>query len=241
MIGLGTIVNMVAIIAGGAIGMLLKGGLPERFEKIIMQSLGLSTIFIGISGALQGMFAINEGKLETGRTMIMIISLVMGAFIGELLNIEKKLEKAGGSLQNMIGIRGENKFVEGFVTTSLVVCVGAMAIIGSLNDGLRGDPSMLYAKSILDGVISVIFASTLGVGVLFAALPLGLYQGAITIGARYVEPLLSGELITNLSFIGSVLIFGIGVNLLFEKKIKVGNMLPALLIPIAYEWIMNWF
>lgn len=240
MTGLGTIVNMITIIGGGIIGMLLKGGLPERFEKIIMQSLGLSTIFIGISGALQGMFAINNGKLETGGTMIMIISLVMGAFIGELLNIEKKLEKAGGSLQNMIGIRGENKFVEGFVTTSLVVCVGAMAIIGSLNDGLRGDPSMLYAKSILDGVIAVIFASTLGVGVLFAALPLGLYQGAITISAGYVEPLLSSELITNLSFIGSVLIFGIGVNLLFEKKIKVGNMLPALLIPIVYEWIMNW-
>ena len=239
MAGMGTIVNMIAVIAGGAVGLFLKGGLPQRFEKTIMQALGMSTIFIGIGGALQGIFTISDGGVETGRTMIMIISLAAGGLIGEILNIETRLEKFGETLQKVVGVSGENKFVEGFVTTALVTCVGAMAIIGSLNDGLKGDPSMLYAKSILDGIIAIIFSSTLGIGVLFAALPLGVYQGAITISAKYIEPFLSNELITNMSFIGSVLIFGIGINLLFGKKIKVGNMLPAILIPAIYELITS--
>lgn len=239
MAGMGTMVNMIAVIAGGAVGLFLKGGLPQRFEKTIMQALGMSTIFIGIGGALQGIFTINDGGLETGRTMIMIISLATGGLIGEILNIERRLEKFGETLQKVVGVSGENKFVEGFVTTALVTCVGAMAIIGSLNDGLKGDPSMLYAKSILDGIIAIIFSSTLGIGVLFASLPLGVYQGAITISAKYIEPFLSNELITNMSFIGSVLIFGIGINLLFGKKIKVGNMLPAILIPAIYELITS--
>lgn len=239
MAGMGTIINMIAVIAGGTVGLFLKGGLPERFEKTIMQSLGMSTIFIGIGGAIQGILTISEGGLETSRTMIMIISLALGSLIGEVLNIESGLEKFGEKLQKIVGVSGENKFVEGFVTTALVTCVGAMAIIGSLNDGLKGDPSMLYAKSILDGIIAIIFSSTLGIGVLFAALPLGVYQGAITVSAKYIEPFLSNELITNMSFIGSVLIFGIGINLVFGKKIKVGNMLPAILIPAIYELITS--
>lgn len=239
MIGTGTLANVAAILVGGAIGLLLKGGLKERFQRTIMQALGLATIFVGISGALQGLLVMEDGKLKTTGTMIMIISLVVGGFFGEAINVEEKLEGMGKHLKGLVNVKGDNRFVEGFVTTSLVVCVGAMAVVGSLEDGLTGDASMLYIKALLDGVIVLIFASTLGSGALFAALPLGIYQGGITLLAKLIAPFFSVGLIGSLSMIGSILIFGVGVNLAFDKKLKVGNMLPALLVPIIYEVILK--
>lgn len=239
MIGTGTFVNVAAILIGSTIGILLKKGLKERFRNTIMQALGLATMFIGLSGALRGLLSVDNEILQSDNTMIMILSLAVGALIGEGINIEEKLEKLGILCKKTLRVKGEKgeNFVEGFVTSSLLVCVGAMAIVGSLQDGLTGDASMLYAKSLIDGVAVIIFASTLGIGVYFSAIPLAIYQGAITLSAKAIEPFLTDRLILNMSFVGSILIFGIGVNMLFGNKIKVGNLLPAVLIPVIYEFI----
>ncbi|MDF2484314.1 MAG: putative rane protein [Herbinix sp.] len=243
MIGLGTLANMAAILIGSAIGILLQGGLKQRFQTTIMNALGLAVMFIGISGALQGLFVVKGEGLETANVMLMIVSLAIGAFFGELIDIEARLENMGEWIKARIKVKGEKgkNFVDGFVNSSLLFCIGAMAIIGSLEDGLSGDASMLYAKAIIDGTVAIFFASTLGIGVFFSILPLGIYQGIITLSAKYIEPYLSEQMITNLSFIGSVLIFGIGINMIFGKKIKCGNLLPAVLVPIIYELVMTLF
>jgi uncharacterized membrane protein YqgA involved in biofilm formation len=206
-----------------------------------MNALGLAVMFIGISGALQGLYIIDGGGLQTKNVMLMIISLALGALIGEIINVEARLERMGERIKTSLKVKGEKgqNFVEGFVSSSLLFCIGAMAIIGSLQDGLSGDASMLYAKALIDGTVAIFFASTLGIGVLFSILPLGIYQGFITLSAKYIEPYLSEQLITNISMIGSILIFGIGINMIFGKKIKCGNLLPAVLIPVAYEFLMK--
>lgn len=239
MIGLGTLVNMAAILAEAAIGMIIKKVLQQRFQDTIMKALGLAVIFIGISGTLQEMFTVEADGLHTENVMLMVVSLAAGAFIGELIDIESKLDSLGERIRTRLKVRGEkgNNFVEGFVNSSLLFCVGAMAIIGSLNDGLKGDATTLYAKSFLDGTSAIFFSSALGIGVFFSIIPLGIYQGAITLSAKYIEPFLSDRLISNISFIGSVLIFAIGINMIFGKKIKCGNLLPAVIVPIAYEII----
>lgn len=241
MIGLGTLGNMALIIVGSAAGMFIKDKLNKRFQETVMSALGLAVMFIGISGALQGLYVVNNNRLDTANIMLMIVSLAIGAFCGELIDIEQKLDQLGELIKNTLKVKGEKgqNFVEGFVSSSLLFCVGAMAIIGSLNDGLRGDSSMLIAKGFIDGISSFFFASALGIGVLFSIIPLGIYQGLITISAKFIEPYLSDQLIANISCIGSVLIFGIGINMIFGKKIKVGNLLPAVLVPVAYDLIMK--
>lgn len=241
MAGLGTIVNMAAIIIGSTIGIVIKGGLKKRFQDTIMNALGLAVMFIGISGALQGLLTVKGDSLSSLNIMLMIVSLALGALIGEIIDIEARLDRLGELIKRTLKVDGEKGqgFVEGFVSSSLLFCIGAMAIIGSLEDGLTGDSSMLFAKAVIDGVVAIFFASTLGIGVFFSIIPLGIYQGLITISATYVEPFLSEQLITNISFIGSILIFGIGINMIFGKKIKCGNLLPAVLVPIAYELIMK--
>ncbi len=234
--GLGTIINAAAIILCGAIGLFIKRGLSQKLIDSVTRAIGIAVMFIGISGALSGLLRANtNGSLETQGTMLLIISLILGTFLGELLKIEDRLEAVGEKLKKAVKAGSGGNFVEGFVTTTLIFCVGAMAIVGSLNDGLTGDFSMLTAKSVLDGIMALITASTMGVGVLFSAIPVLIYQGAITLLSEFISPILSAELIANLSYVGSALIFGIGVNLVFGKKIKTGNMLPALLVPITYE------
>jgi uncharacterized membrane protein YqgA involved in biofilm formation len=239
MVGLGTLANMAAIVFGAAVGIIIKGGLKQRFQDTIMNALGLAVMFIGISGALQGLFLVSPDGLKTANIMLMIISLALGAFVGEIINIEAKLEHMGEIIKKSLNVKGEKgqSFVEGFVSSSLLFCIGAMAIIGSLQDGLSGDASMLYAKAFIDGTVAIFFASTLGIGVFFSIIPLGIYQGLITLSAKYIEPYLSDQLIANISFIGSILIFGIGINMIFGKKIKCGNLLPAVLVPVAYEFL----
>ena len=234
--GLGTLINVGAILLGGFIGLFVKKGLNEKLMDSVMKAIGVAVMFVGISGALTGLLKITEGgKIETSGTMLMIISLILGTFIGELLKIEDRLERVGEKLKKAVKAKNSGNFVEGFVTTTLIFCVGAMAIVGSLEDGLTGDFSMLAAKSVLDGIMAIIVASTMGIGVLFSAIPVFIYQGAITLLAEFISPVLSDQLVLNLSYIGSALIFGIGVNQVFGKKIKTGNMLPALLVPIVYE------
>lgn len=235
MIGLGTLINTAAVIVGGGLGLLLKNGVAKRFENILMQALGLATLFIGAGGVLKYMLVVENGVLNTQGTMLLIFSLVIGAILGQWIDIESKMERLGEKLKAAAKIKNDNRFVEGFVTTSLIICVGAMAIVGSMQDGLTGDYSMLLTKSLLDFALVVILAAAYGVGVIFSAIPIFLYQGAITLIAALFGSVISDSLIADLSFVGNALIFCVGVNLVREKTFKVGNMLPALLIPIVVE------
>jgi len=240
--GLGTIVNCSAIIIGSLLGILIKGGLSKRFEETIFSAVGLAVIFIGLGGALAGFLFIKDGTLNTQYTMLMVLSLVLGAVTGELLNIEKRLDHLGEWIKNKMPKKlAGNTFVDGFVTASTLFCVGAMAIVGALNDGLSGDYTTLFAKSVLDGISSVLLAASLGFGVAVSAVPLLIYQGGITILAQFVAPYLDDypSLITQMSCIGSILIFAIGINMIFGKKIKVGNLLPAIFFPILFALLKS--
>ncbi len=229
--GLGTIVNVAAVIAGGLLGLLIKNGLKQRVQDTLVQALGLSTLFLGISGALTGLLTLSEeGKLTTTGTAVLIASLVGGGLIGELINIEQWLERFGEWLKRKSKSENDAGFLSGFITASFVICIGAMAVVGSIEDGLSGNASMLYAKSALDAVIVMIFASTYGKGAIFSAIPVGIFQGSITLLAGLVAPYLGAAVIASLSFVGSALIFCVGVNLVWGKKFKVANLLPALII-----------
>ena len=235
MIGLGTIINTFAVLAGGLLGLLLKNGIAKRFENILMQALGLATIFIGAGGVLKYMLVIENGNITTRGTMLLIFSLVIGCLLGQWLDIEDKMEKIGVKLKAMVRLKNDNLFVEGFVTTSLIICVGAMAIVGAMQDGLSGDSSMLIAKALLDFTLVAILASAYGVGAIFSAIPIFVYQGAITVIAALFGTVISDPLIAQLSFVGSALIFCVGMNLIREKTFRVANMLPVLLIPVFWE------
>lgn len=228
--GLGTIVNAAAIVAGSLIGMIFKSKISKRFQDIIMQVMGLAVMFIGASGALRGIFTVKDGSLETGGTMLMIASLTIGALVGELINIEAQMERFGEWLKDKAKSSGDTGFVEGFVTASLTVCIGAMAIVGSIEDGISGNHDTLFAKAALDFVIVMVCVA-------FSAIPVAILQGTVTICAGFIAPIMNDSIIANISFIGSMLIFCMGVNLSFGKKFKVGNMLPAIIIPFTYGLI----
>ena len=240
MIGLGTIINTAGVIAGGLIGLGLKNGIKKNMQDIMMQACGVATIFIGGAGALSKMLVFQDGKLETQGTMLLIFSLVLGSLLGEWINIEQKMDLLGERIKKAVKAENDNLFVEGFVNVSLIICVGAMAIVGAVQDGISGDYSMLVAKAILDLIIVVVFAATYGIGAVFSAVPIFVYQGAITLAAAFLGSFVSEAMINDLSFIGSALIFCVGVNIGFGKKFRVGNMLPALIVPVLYE-ILRFF
>ena len=241
MIGLGTIANTAAVILGGVLGLLLKNGIAKRFENILMQALGLATVFIGISGVLKYMLVVEAGVISTQGTMLLIFSLVIGCLIGEWVDLESKMEVIGIKLKALAKIKNDNRFVDGFVTTSLIICVGAMAIVGAMQDGLTGDSSMLIAKSMLDFVLVAILTAAYGIGAAFSAIPIFIYQGAITLIAALFGSVIGDNLIAELSFVGNALVFCVGVNLVREKTFRVANMLPALLIPVLYELAQSIF
>ena len=241
MIGLGTIANTAAVILGGVLGLLLKNGIAKRFENILMQALGLATVFIGISGVLKYMLVVEAGVISTQGTMLLIFSLVIGCLIGEWVDLESKMEVIGIKLKALAKIKNDNRFVDGFVTTSLIICVGAMAIVGAMQDGLTGDSSMLIAKSLLDFVLVAILTAAYGIGAAFSAIPIFIYQGAITLIAALFGSVIGDNLIAELSFVGNALVFCVGVNLVREKTFRVANMLPALLIPVLYELAQSVF
>lgn len=237
MAGLGTIVNVAAIVVCGFIGLLLKGGLKERFREIMMQACGLAVVFIGAAGAFEMILSVEDGRLSSGYTMLIVVSLVLGGLVGELINIEKRLDSVGERLKKAVRAGNDNKFVDGFVTASLVFCIGAMAICGPIDEALTGDSTTLYVKSILDGIMVIVLASVYGVGALFSAVAVGVYQGIFTVFGVFISDFMSDTLIMTLSGVGSVLIFAVGVNLLRPKTVRVGNFLPALLVPVIYEAI----
>ena len=241
MIGLGTIANTAAVILGGVLGLLLKNGIAKRFENILMQALGLATVFIGISGVLKYMLVVEAGGISTQGTMLLIFSLVIGCLVGEWVDLESKMEVIGIKLKALARVKNDNRFVDGFVTTSLIICVGAMAIVGAMQDGLTGDSSMLIAKSLLDFVLVAILTAAYGIGAAFSAIPIFVYQGAITLIAALFGSVIGDNLIAELSFVGNALVFCVGVNLVREKTFRVANMLPALLIPVLYEFAQSVF
>lgn len=241
MIGLGTIANTAAVILGGVLGLLLKNGIAKRFENILMQALGLATVFIGISGVLKYMLVVEAGGISTQGTMLLIFSLVIGCLVGEWVDLESKMEVIGIKLKALARVKNDNRFVDGFVTTSLIICVGAMAIVGAMQDGLTGDSSMLIAKSLLDFVLVAILTAAYGIGAAFSAIPIFIYQGAITLIAALFGSVIGDNLIAELSFVGNALVFCVGVNLVREKTFRVANMLPALLIPVLYELAQSVF
>ncbi|NLJ83896.1 MAG: DUF554 domain-containing protein [Halanaerobiaceae bacterium] len=219
----GTIVNVIAVVAGSLLGVFLKGRFPEKVKEIIMQGLGLASCLIGIQMAL-----------ESKNILIVIFSLVIGGICGELIGIEKKLNGAGAYIQRKLA-REDDLFIQGFVQATLVFCIGAMAIMGSIQDGINNDPTILYNKSIMDGFASIAFAASTGVGVLFSAIPVLLYQGGITLLASIVARFLSEAMILEMTATGGLLIFAIGLNLLKIGKVKVGNLLPSLLFAILFS------
>lgn len=241
MAGIGTLINVAAILTGTTVGLLIKGGLTQRFQTIIMSAAGLVTTFIGLSGALAGLLTYENGALSTQNTMMMIGALFIGALIGEWIDIEQRLEGIGEWCKARIpsGAQGTSTFVEGFVTSSLLFCVGAMAIVGALEDGLNHNFSTLFAKSVIDGVVAVVFAASLGTGVYLSALAVFLYEGGITLLSGMIRPYLSSLVIGQMSCVGSILIFALGINMLFDKKIKIGNLLPAMFLPLIYQLIRN--
>lgn len=236
---LGTVVNVAAIVAGALLGNLLKGGFPKRYKSVIMQGVSLAVIVIGLSMAL-----------KTENILVLTLSIVTGGILGEALKIEERLDSFGRKLERRFGssIGGsadgsdasDGLFIKGFVTASLVFCVGAMAIMGPIESGLTGKHTTLYIKSILDGITSTVFASSMGIGVAFSALPVFLYQGAITIAAAYIKPFLTDAIITEMTAVGGLLIFGIGLNMLTDKlHIKIGNLLPGIFIAIFFVVIFG--
>ncbi len=232
---MGAIINTFAVIIAGALGLFLKKGIKPNLQRILMQANGLAVIFIAIGGVMEHMLVIDGNNISTQGTMLLIFSLVIGSVIGEWIDIEAKMESLGEKIKSLVKLQSDNRFVDGFVTTSLIICVGAMAIVGSVQDGLTGDSSMIVAKSILDFVIVVIFTATYGIGSAFSAIVVLVYQGGITLLAALCGSIISDNLIADLSFVGCALIFCVGANLIREKTFRVGNMLPALLVPIVVE------
>ncbi len=222
----GTLVNCVAIIVGSLVGFLLKGGLKEKYKEIIMHALGLSVVFVGVSGALKGLLD------ENANPLLFIICLVIGSIIGEWINIEQRLANVGAFIESKM--KSDSNIAQGFVTASLIFCVGTMAVLGSIDSGIQGNHTTLFIKSILDGVMSIILASSLGLGVMLSAISILLYQGTITLFASSLQPYMTGDTLREMGVIGGILICVIGLNLLNITKIKVGNMLPAVFLPILY-------
>lgn len=234
---MGTIINTIAIIIGGVLGMLFGNILKERHQESLTMACGISVLFIGITGALEGLLAVENYSVVSKNSMLLVICLALGALIGEILNIEDKFEKFGEWLKQKSGNAKDKMFVEGFVSASLTVCIGAMAIVGSLEDGLTGDYSILAIKAILDLIIIMVMTTSLGKGAAFSAIPVFLFQGSITLLARFIEPLMTEAALFNLSTVGNVLIFCVGLNLVWGKKVRVANLLPAVVIAVIMTFI----
>lgn len=237
MAGLGTIINIAGILIGGIFGLLFGKRLGQRVQGTLMAACGVCVLFLGIGGAMEGMLSIEDGALSSGGTMMIIGSIALGALLGELLDLDGKMERFGVWLRHRTGNDGDSRFVDGFVTASLTVCIGAMAVVGAIQDGIYGDHSVLTAKAILDLIIIMIMTASQGKGCIFAAIPVGLFQGVITLLSRLIEPLMTAAALSNLSLVGSILIFCVGVNLLWGPKIKVANLLPALVFAVAWAFL----
>ena len=237
MIGLGTIINTLAIITGGALGNLTGKLFKEKQQEAINKACGISVMFIAIAGAMEGMLKIENSTIVSGKAMLVVLCLALGTIIGELLGIENGFERFGEWLKRKSGNSEDKEFVNAFVTTSLTVCIGAMAIVGAIQDGIMSDYSTLAVKAVLDFIIVAVMTSSLGKGSAFSVIPVFLFEGAITLLARLVAPIMTDLAITYLSLIGSILIFCVGINLVWGKMVRVANMLPAILLAVLAAYL----
>lgn len=237
MTGLGTLLNTAGIAAGGLCGHFFGGFLKKRQQETLLIACGISTLFIGISGAMEKMLTINDGVITSGQAMLVTICLTLGALIGEILNIEGAFERLGEWLKIKTGNAKDREFVNAFVTASLTVCIGAMAIVGAIEDGISGDWSILGTKTVLDFIIIVVMTSSLGKGCAFSAIPVCVLEGAVTIFATFLKPVMTDLAMDYLSLVGSVLIFCVGLNLVWGKKVRVANMLPAVVLAVIAAYI----
>ncbi|MBQ9715722.1 MAG: DUF554 domain-containing protein [Clostridia bacterium] len=237
MIGLGTIINTVGIIIGGIFGFLFRKVLSERIQDTLRKAVGIAVLFIGISGALEGILVIKEGVIATQHVLLVVVCMALGGLLGEIINIEGGFERFGNWLQKKSGSTGDNKFVEGFVMTSFTVCIGAMAIVGAIEDGLTGDYTILLTKTLLDIVTVTIMTASLGKGCIFSAIPVFILQGGVTLLATLLVPVFTAEALTNLSVVGNVLIFCVGVNLVWGNKVRVANLLPAIVLAVVAAFL----
>ena len=241
MIGLGTIINSAAIIAGGLSGQLIGKLFRKEQQDALTKACGVSVLFIAVSGAMQGMLHIDGGELVSGKSMLVVLCLALGTVIGELIGIERGFERFGEWLKRKTGNSGDPQFVNAFVTASLTVCIGAMAIVGAIQDGISGDYSTLAVKSVLDLIIVAVMTSSLGKGSAFSAIPIFLFEGGITLLAKLIAPVMTETAAAYLSLIGSILIFCVGLNLVWGKKIRAANMLPAVLLAVLAAYLpVNW-
>lgn len=234
---MGTLLNVIGILAGGMAGLLFGRFLLPRYQETLMMATGTAVLFVGIGGAIRHMLIYSNGAFTLQGTVMMIVSLALGAVLGEWWNLAARLERFGEWLKKKTGNGSDRQFVHAFVTSSMTVCIGAMAVVGAIEDGIHGDPSILAAKAALDFLLILVMSVSLGKGCLFSAIPVALFQGSIMVLARALKPLLTARAVTNLSLVGSVLIFCVGVNLVFQKRIRVANLLPALLVAIAWAFL----
>lgn len=240
MFGLGTILNIFAIVCGGVLGTFFGKHLSKENQNALISACGLCTLFIGIAGCLEQMLKVEGTHLSSSGFMVIILSYAIGTLIGTISKLEEKIEKFGEFLKAKANRQNDNNFITAFVVSSLTVCIGAMAVVGAIQDGINQDISILLAKSVLDFVIILILTASLGIGCAFSAIPVGIFQGSITLLAVFIEPVLTSKALDYLSMTGSILIFCVGVNLIFGKKFEVANMLPVLLVAVLFAYL-PWF
>lgn len=231
-VGLGTLINTAAVVIGGIIGLFFGGLLKERHQETLTVTCGVSVLFIAIAGSMEGMLQIVDGGIGSTRSMFVVICLLLGAITGELINIEGWFEKFGEWLKIKTGNAKDVRFVDGFLTTSFTICIGAMAVVGSIQDGLTGDYSVLAIKAVLDLIIVIVMTSSMGKGCIFSAIPIFVLQGSMTLLAKILQGIMTEAALVNLSLIGSILIFCVGINLVWGKKVRVANLLPAIVYAV---------
>lgn len=237
MFGLGTIINSAAIVLGGILGMIFGRFIGESTRDGLCKACGITVVFIGTAGALKGMFSVVDGRITYGGDFLIIAALGLGALIGEIINIEGGFERFGEWLKRKTRSEGDGNFIDGFVSASFTVCIGAMAIVGSINDALYGDITVLVTKSVLDCIIIMTMAASLGKGTIFSAIPVFILQGSVTALSVLIKPIMTETALLYLSVVGNILIFCVGINLVFGKKIKVANLLPSIIIAVACAFI----
>ncbi|MBM6966388.1 DUF554 domain-containing protein [Massilimicrobiota timonensis] len=235
--GMGTIANVLAIIIGGSLGLFCKNLLKARYQETIMKATGIATMFLALSGTLSKMFVIQQVGIQTTGSMNVILSLVIGALIGEMIDIDHFFEKFGNWLKMKTKSQGDHQFVNAFVTASLTVCIGAMAIMGAIQDGIYANPSILFAKAVLDFVIILVMSSSMGKGCFFAFIPVAFLQGTLTALSVGLAPFMTTSLLNHLDMVGNILIFCVGINLIWPRTIRVANLLPALVVAVVLSFL----
>lgn len=232
---MGTIINTISIIIGGILGILFGKRLKEESQTAIIRSCAIAVIFIGVAGAIEGMISITDSTLVAGKSMFIVLCLTLGTIFGEIIDIEGIFATFASFIKTKTGNSKDKKFIKGFTTASFTVCIGAMAILGSIKEGLVGDYSILATKSVLDLVIVMILSCSLGKGCIFSAIPVFILEGSMTLLAKLLSGIMTTVAISNISLIGSILIFCVGINLLFDKKISVANLLPSIVLAIVFS------